>query len=245
MKASAAQLVITSSTEQLVLQMKKASSYKGLPQAVTGILTYTTQPGAVHSLQINAKGSGALPTIDTLPNRNTADNSSLLLIMLAALMGGVILNLMPCVLPVLSLKVLSLVNQAKDSRSHQLLLALSYTLGIMSSLVAIGAALLILREQGAKIGWGFQLQYAPIIGLLALFFFVLGLSFLGFIEFGGKLANKAANLDRKEGIGGAFLSGLLATLVATPCTAPFLGTAIGVALIRPWYQALAIFASMG
>ncbi len=244
-KASAPQSVNSSSPEQLLLHIKKAPSFKGLPQIVSGILTYTTQSGTREALNINVKGSDSLSQINILPPQNAEKDTSLMLLIVAALIGGMILNLMPCVLPVLSLKVLSLVNQAEDLRSRQFILTLSYTVGIISSLMALGGLLLVLRDQGAKIGWGFQLQYAPVIGLLALFFFVLGLSFLGFIEFGGKLANKAANLDRKEGIGGAFLSGLLATLVATPCTAPFLGTAIGVALIRPWYQALAIFASMG
>jgi thiol:disulfide interchange protein DsbD len=244
-KASAPQLVSSSTSGQSLLQLKQASSYKGLPETVSGILTYTTQAGEVQALKINAQSNARSQTAEVLPLPKGKDGGSLFVILLSALIGGIILNLMPCVLPVLSLKVLSLVNQAEDSRRQQLLLTLCYTLGIISSLVALGGLLLILREQGAKIGWGFQLQYAPFIGLLTLFFFILGLSFLGFIEFGGRLASKAANLDKKEGVAGAFLSGLLATLVATPCTAPFLGTAVGVALIRPWYQALAIFASMG
>lgn len=247
--SSAPQLLLTGSGRKM-LQMKKAPSFSSFRGPVPGILEVRHSDGSVHSYAM----SGTPDTVAVsepvkpaaLPSPMAEEQSTSLVVLIGlALLGGMILNLMPCVLPVLSLKVLSLVDHACDSRRRKLLLAGCYAGGTVFSLVALAGILLLLRTGGAQIGWGFQLQYPPVVGLLALFFFVVGLSFLGFFDVGGRLAHHACQLDKREGPGGAFLSGLLATIVATPCTAPFMGTAVGVALLRPWYEALTIFAALG
>ncbi len=163
--------------------------------------------------------------------------------LLLALLGGVILNLMPCVLPVLSLKLLGLVGKqtVAASRRH----ALAYTAGVLASMLLLGGLALGLRAAGAALGWGFQLQQAWVVALLALLMLALGLSLSGVWQLGGRWAGAGQALTERGGLGGDFFTGVLAVVVATPCTAPFMGAALAWAFTAPWWLALAVFAALG
>ena len=163
--------------------------------------------------------------------------------MLAAL-GGVILNLMPCVFPVLSLKVLAIAAKGGD-RSGKVLHGLLYSGGVITSFVAIAALLLALRSAGEAIGWGFHLQSPVFVAALVYLFVVMGLGLSGLIHIGSGLMGSGEALTRRGGHLGSFLTGVLATVVASPCTAPFMGTALGWAMTRDTVEALSVFAALG
>ncbi|WP_078083521.1 protein-disulfide reductase DsbD family protein [Microbulbifer mangrovi] len=161
------------------------------------------------------------------------------LLVVAAIAGGAILNLMPCVFPVLSIKLFGLMGP-EAAASGRLKEGLRYAAGVLVTFAALGALLLILRAGGAAIGWGFQLQSAPVVLGLILLFWVMALSFSGLYEFGHHLMNLAGNSR-----GGAFVTGVLAVFVAAPCTGPFMGAALGAATLLPAYGAMAIFLGLG
>ena len=165
--------------------------------------------------------------------------------LLLALLGGLILNLMPCVFPVLSMKALSLVQMAEKSHAATRLHGLTYTAGVLTSFAAIAGLLIALHGAGAQIGWGFQLQNPLVVLLLAYLLFAVGLNLSGFYEISGSFTNVGAGLGQKEGTTESFFTGVLATIVATPCTAPFMGVAMGYALVQPAPVALMVFLSLG
>lgn len=158
-------------------------------------------------------------------------------------MGGLILNVMPCVFPVLSIKALSLAGgaQAGTARRHGLL----FLAGVMTTFLLLAAGLLALQAAGAAVGWGFQLQEPVVIGALALLFFVIGLNLVGAFEIGGAAQNVGASLAGRGGDAGAFFTGALAVVAATPCTAPFMAGALGWAATQPPAASLAVFAGLG
>lgn len=167
-----------------------------------------------------------------------------------ALIGGLILNLMPCVFPVLSLKALQLAQHraepAPGERDHSAIVhGWLYTAGVVISFVLVALVLLALRSLGAWVGWGFQLQSPGFVAALVVLFFVLALAMSGFIEIAGRWMGAGQSLATRSGWSGSFFTGVLATLVATPCTAPFMGAAIGYALTQTWPIGLTIFAVMG
>ena len=164
--------------------------------------------------------------------------------LLGALLGGLLLNLMPCVFPVLAIKLLALTRHANDRRAHRLSAAF-YTAGQLASFLALGALMLSLRAVGAQFGWGFQLQSPLVVAALAALFTVLGLNLAGLFEFGRFVpAGVAAAEAHHPGVD-AFLSGVLTVLIASPCTAPFMGAAVGLAVGLPAAQALAVFGAVG
>ena len=165
--------------------------------------------------------------------------------LLLALLGGVVLNLMPCVFPVLFLKALSLVQSQGEERSRMRTHGLMYTLGIVVSFWAIVAVLLVLRGGGNKFGWGFQLQSPGFVACLAMLLFFFALSLVGVFEFGLSLTSTGDALTRKHGVAGSFFTGVLATVVATPCVGPFMGVAIGFALSQPPLVTFAVFTALG
>ncbi|CAI8325970.1 protein-disulfide reductase DsbD [Porticoccaceae bacterium] len=166
-------------------------------------------------------------------------------ILLFALAGGMILNLMPCVFPVLSIKALSFTRTHLSDRSKQIH-GLAYTAGVVSSFVAIAVVMLALRSAGEAVGWGFQLQSPAFIIALIYLFFVMGLAFSGYLEIGTGLMSmgQSSNTD-DEGLTSSFLTGVLATTVASPCTAPFMGPALGFAVSQSAATALLVFAVIG
>lgn len=170
--------------------------------------------------------------------------AALLAAMGAALIGGLILNLMPCVFPVISIKALSLAKTAHDDpktvRAHGWL----YTAGVMATFMILTVILLIIKAAGQDIGWGFQLQSPIIVGVLALLLFAIGLNLLGMFEIGTGLQNTGSGLATKGGGSGAFFTGALAVVVATPCTAPFMAGAMGYALSQNALVTIVIFAAL-
>ena len=166
----------------------------------------------------------------------------LAVVLLLALAGGVLLNLMPCVFPVLSIKAMSLVAAAgHDQRAH----GIAYTFGVVLSFAALAGVLLALRAGGEALGWGFQLQSPWFVGALVYLFFVMGLALSGVFEFGTRMMGVGQNLTEAAGLRGSFFTGVLACVVASPCTAPFMGTALGVAVLLPWPQAMSVFLALG
>lgn len=169
---------------------------------------------------------------------------SLGLVLLFAFAGGIILNLMPCVFPILSIKVLSFTMTHQTRRSRHIH-GLAYTAGVVISFVAIAIVMLALRAAGESIGWGFQLQSPLFVIALVYLFFVMGLGLSGYLEIGSNLMSLGQNSQQQDGLGSSFMTGVLATTVASPCTAPFMGPALGFAIAQPSYIALLVFAFLG
>ena len=177
------------------------------------------------------------------PTTATSGNWQWLPAILLALLGGLILNLMPCVLPVLSFKAMALAQagSAGHARQH----ALWYTAGVMSSFAALGIGVLALRSAGQALGWGFQLQQPIVVGALALLMFAIGLMMSGLFNWGTGFAGMGQSLTEKSGPAGDFFTGVLAVVVASPCTAPFMGSALAYAFSAHWLLALAVFLALG
>ncbi|AMO67688.1 c-type cytochrome biogenesis protein [gamma proteobacterium BDW918] len=178
----------------------------------------------------------------TSPLPATADVPTLWLILIFAALGGAILNLMPCVFPVLGLKVLSFANARSGSPASH---GVAYSAGVVLSFVAVAGVLIALQQAGQAIGWGFQLQTPWFVALLASLFFVLSLNLLGVFEIGGSWMSVGDDLSRQSGYSGSFFTGVLATVVASPCTAPFMGTAVGFAASQTPAISLLVFAFIG
>ncbi len=194
-------------------------------------------PALEAALRANTAGAAAVPA------RTSAPPLTLLVALLGALLGGMILNLMPCVFPVLALKVVSFVH-VKD-QSTRIKNGLAYSAGLILSFLALGALLLGLRAAGQQLGWGFQLQSPAVVAMLAALFTLLGLNLAGVFEFGNFMPSRLAAFQVKNPTFNAFLSGVLVTAIASPCTAPFMGAALGYAVGLPAAQALAVFATLG
>jgi thiol:disulfide interchange protein DsbD len=197
----------------------------------SGIVEISTTPSS------SAQSASSINTVGT-------ESFSLGLILLFALAGGMILNLMPCVFPVLSIKALSFTMTHQTDKGKQAH-GLAYTAGVVSSFVAIALVMLALRAAGEAIGWGFQLQSPLFVIFLIYLFFVMGLAFSGYLEIGSGLMSVGQSSDNEEGLGSSFMTGVLATTVASPCTAPFMGPALGFAISQPSYVALLVFAFLG
>jgi thiol:disulfide interchange protein len=170
---------------------------------------------------------------------------SLVVLMLLAIAGGLILNLMPCVFPVLSIKAINVVEQAKKDPGAVRTKGLVFAAGVISSMLCLAAVLLALRAGGEEIGWGFQLQSPLFVTLMIYLLLAVGLNLSGVFEVGGGLAGVGDGLTHGEGYSASFFTGVLTTLVATPCTAPFMAAAVGAALTQSAINALCIFAALG
>ena len=174
-----------------------------------------------------------------------AGQTTIFTALVLALLGGVILNLMPCVFPVLSIKALSLVKISKKSPKLARRHGWAYTLGILASFGVIAGLLIAFKAAGAQIGWGFQLQNPLVVGGLAYLLFLIGLNLLGFFDVKTSFGNVGSKLAQGDGLTNSFFMGVLATLVATPCTAPFMAAAIGYALVQPALVAMLVFLTLG
>ncbi len=188
-------------------------------------------------------GVASVTAAPTTPSRSAA--SALWPLAGLALLGGLVLNLMPCVLPVLSIKAVSLVEQAARHPREVRHKGLAFGGGVITSMLALAAVLIVLRTGGARVGWGFQLQSPRFVTLMSYLLLLVGLNLSGVFEFGGAFADVGEKLTRDGGIRGSFFTGVLTTLVASPCTAPFMATAVGVALTQSAPRALTIFAALG
>lgn len=164
---------------------------------------------------------------------------------LFAFLGGLILNLMPCVFPVLAIKATAVAGMSGGDRRAVRLSGLFYTFGVLAAFMALALALLAVRLGGSAVGWGFQFQSPLFVAAMSWLMLAIGLNLSGVFEVGGALAGAGQGLAARKGHAGSFFTGLLAVVVATPCTAPFMGAAIGSALVAPAYVSLAVFATMG
>lgn len=209
------------------------------PASISPALQAALQANALAQAQTQAQDAAAAPST-TAP----VTLGVWLVALAAALVGGVILNLMPCVFPVLAIKVAGFARHAQDVRAHRLS-GLAYTAGVLVSFVALGALMLGLRATGEAVGWGFQLQSPAVVAALALLFTLMGLNLGGLFEFGRMLPSSLAGLQLRHPVLDAFLTGVLAVAVASPCTAPFMGASLGLTATLPAVQALSIFAAIG
>ncbi|WP_353377058.1 protein-disulfide reductase DsbD [Microbulbifer sp. SSSA007] len=235
----------TAGTAQLELHYQGCADAGLCYPPQTRHYTVNTSDGSIEA----AKGgfsNVADPTAGAPPQGANAGSSSITLplALLFAFAGGLLLNLMPCVFPVLSIKLLA-VSQAAQNDSQRHHHGWAYTAGVVLSFVAIAAVMLALRAGGEAIGWGFQLQSPWLVAGLAYLFFIMGLSLSGVTEFGAGLMGIGSNLNNSQGLRGSVTSGALATLVASPCTAPLMGSALGFAVTQPAIVALSVFASLG
>jgi thiol:disulfide interchange protein len=192
-------------------------------------------PALEAALRGNAGGTGTPPA---------PASTTLVAALVGALLGGLILNLMPCVFPILAIKVVAFTRHADDRRGHRVA-GLAYTAGVIASFAALGALMLALRAAGEQLGWGFQLQSPLVVAALAALFTLIGLNLAGLFEFGGVLPSSVASLEARHPVANAFLSGVLAVAIASPCTAPFMGASLGFAIGLPAVEALLVFAFIG
>ncbi|MBY0455542.1 MAG: thioredoxin family protein [Burkholderiaceae bacterium] len=197
-------------------------------------------PALAAALAANQSAAGAAPTTTT----HTPALGSLLAALVGGLLGGLLLNLMPCVFPILALKVMGFARHGSQRRAQRLA-GVAYTAGVVLSFLALGGLLLGLRAAGEQLGWGFQLQSPAVVALLAALFTLIGLNLAGLFEFGMFVPGRLASLQARHPVGDAFLSGVLAVAIASPCTAPFMGASLGFAVGMPSAQALAVFAALG
>lgn len=181
--------------------------------------------------------------LTTAPPATNATNTWLLALG-GALLGGLILNLMPCVLPVLAIKVVGFAQHGGSARTNRVH-GLAYTAGVLLSFLVLGGGLLALRSAGEQLGWGFQLQSPTVVAALATLFTLIGLNLAGLYGIGQVLPQAVVNLRAQRPAADAFLTGVLATAVASPCTAPFMGASMGLAMGLPTAQALGVFAALG
>lgn len=221
---------------------------------VAGLLKVQYDDGTVRGFDLEATEATneTLAAVASAAGTQQAGNGSgsggeqnLLLIMLFALIGGALLNLMPCVFPVLSLKALSLVSKSHYRATERRLHGVAYTAGIILAFMILASALLALRAGGEAVGWAFQLQSPWFVALLVYLFFLMGLSLSGVYQIGGGLTGIGQSLTEKSGYRGSFFTGVLATVVASPCTAPFMGAALGFALSQSWLVAMVVFVFLG
>jgi len=182
---------------------------------------------------------------DVTRNPEKELSMSILQAIIFAFVGGIILNLMPCVFPIISLKILSFVSMGGSSRSKIRTHSLLFCMGVIISFLLIALSLLVLKSAGNSVGWGFQLQSPVIVGILSILMFVIGLILLMNIDIGTSMTKLGKIGMNETKYSSSFLTGILAVVVASPCTAPFMGAAIGYALIQPSFVTLPIFISLG
>jgi thiol:disulfide interchange protein/DsbC/DsbD-like thiol-disulfide interchange protein len=230
--------IVSGSVEATQIAFERGQIARSLPQRLDGVL--------VVEEDIGGKPVRHAFAIDAAPAPIAGQGISLLQAALLALVAGIILNLMPCVFPVLSIKILHLTQHASEAPARIRLHGLAYTAGILGSFAALAGVLYALRAGGAEIGWGFQLQSPAVVATLAFVLFAFGLSLSGVLPIGTSLTRVGGSrLLQRTGLSGSFFAGMLATVVATPCTAPFMGASIGYALTQPFLVGLAVFLSLG
>lgn len=235
--------------------LKKDENLSGAPAQLNGVLSLADGTAyVVHAVAGAAPAAAAEAGIVS----GTGGLGNFLRIALLAFAGGVLLNLMPCVFPVLFIKGLSLLEssnrernqdqignqEGSPGRSHLRMHGVAYSAGILVSFWAVVAVLLALRAGGHHLGWGFQFQSPSFLAVIALLLFFMGLSLAGMFEIGLTVTSKGGSLAARQGYGGSFFTGVLAMVVATPCAAPFMGAAIGFALVQSSPVAFAVFTAL-
>ncbi|WP_395714872.1 protein-disulfide reductase DsbD family protein [Reyranella sp.] len=234
------------------IPLKRGDAKAALPERLTGTLVLTEKTGGGEVRQafdLSARLDPALvPAASLGASFAAAEGSEQLSLgqaLLFALLGGLILNLMPCVFPVLAMKAAAFARLAGHARAEMRRDGIAYTAGVLASFAAMAGIVIGLRGSLGEVSWGFQFQ-SPVFSLLiAYLFFVVGLNLSGVFEVGGRLAGLGQGLAARGGTTGAFFTGVLAVIVATPCTAPFMAAALGFALSQPVPQTVAVLLAMG
>ena len=233
---------LTSYTEDQIYE-KNLNSFTLEIKASKAKLNLDRFEGVIETL--NSDGKNYYEISFPLQNKVKSDNQNIVLLILFAFIGGLILNIMPCVFPILSIKILRFVEYSENSSSQTYKFGLFYSLGVILSFLLIAFTLLALKSSGEVIGWGFQLQYPLVIAILFYLFVALGFMFMSNLVFGSKLGQLSLAAQVKNESFESFLTGILAVVVASPCTAPFMGSAIGFALLQPSLNSIFIFLSLG
>lgn len=220
----------------LTMTLQKGQGYKPGPSA--GLLSITDGGGQKRwfALELTPTAATAVETASGLPLWQMA---------LFAFLGGLMLNLMPCVFPVLAIKAAALAGMSGSDRREVRLSGMFYTLGVLAAFMTLAMALLAVRAGGNAVGWGFQFQSPLFVTAMCWLMLAIGLNLSGVFEVGSSVTGAGQNLADRKGHSGSFFTGLLAVVVATPCTAPFMGAAIGSALVAPALVSLVVFAMMG
>lgn len=223
-------------TESNLLQLSvpRMDNAEGVPGS--GIVSVETAQGAKH-YEV---------TLASTPQAGTNNGTpAFAAILLFAMLGGLILNLMPCVLPVLSLKALAIVKKSGAEHTAVVRQGVAYTLGVLVSFTTVAGILIGLQQGGEAVGWGYQMQSPVFVGCLAYLLFLVGLNLSGVFELPVLWGNVGSDVTNEASVRGSFFTGVLATAVATPCTAPFMASAVGVALTLAPLQALLVFEALG
>jgi DsbC/DsbD-like thiol-disulfide interchange protein/cytochrome c biogenesis protein CcdA len=216
---------------------------KALPDTISGLFRIGEGEGLMVSARAGAVPKGGEPVAGASPAAASKIETPFIgWLLLGALVGGLLLNIMPCVFPILGLKALALAKAGGDEGEARAD-ALAYTLGVVVSCITLGAIMLLLRAGGQEVGWAFQLQEPGFVLFLFLLMVAITANLLGLFELGNVQLGDA--LTRKQGLIGSFWTGALAAIVATPCTGPFMAAALGTALLLPTAQALLLFATLG
>ena len=238
--------------ERWMVRVPVSTARQENPQKITWLLV-AGSGAARRGVETVVPVSGAWPSpkvhalVTPSSRPESADPTSavgFVLALVGALLGGLILNCMPCVLPVLAIKVLGFAQHGVSQRMRRMT-GVAYTLGVVASFVTLGGIVLVLRAMGEQLGWGFQLQSPAVVATLAMLFTMIALNLWDVFSLGNLLPSGLASLQTRHPVLDALLSGVLAVAVASPCTAPFMGASLGLALTMPAWQALAVFACMG
>lgn len=250
---------VKSEDDQIIIEHKRGD--QPLPEMIQGLLVIKSKiKGSNIGYQVKIKNN--IDESQTSPDENTApteQNSGTetmkdtsiepdvtwISALYLAFFGGILLNLMPCVFPVLSIKALSLIKLDATKQKQARIQGVAYAAGVILSFIAIGGLLVLLRNAGNAIGWGFQLQNPMVIAVLAYLLFAIGLNLIGFFELGTRISNIGGRFANSNSVNGSFFTGVLATIVATPCTAPFMGAAMGFAITQSATVSLSVFALLG
>lgn len=263
--ANAARQGVRTGADGVLLELKASEFAKPGDTPFSGIIVVTQPDGSLKAWEVPATpgpvpagvadkafanpdpapAGSAPPPPASLAEAAPLDGAALLALLAFSFLGGLVLNLMPCVLPVLAIKAAGLVHTAHDpkqSRAH----GLAYLAGVLVCFAAVGALLVGLKAAGdASAGLGFQFQYSWVVALFAILMFAIGLNLLGVFEIGGSLMGVGSRLAEREGVSGAFFTGLLAAFVGAPCVGPFMGPAVGAAATQPPHIVMAIFLLIG
>jgi thiol:disulfide interchange protein len=236
--------VLNYAVENGTLILSASRTEEAPPERLSGILSITSPMGDVSHYDAGFKAGKPIAS-PAGGKAAQADTPWFPLTLLFALLGGLVLNLMPCVLPILSLKALAIAKKGGGSHEHVAAQGVAYTLGIVLTFSVLAGILLALRSGGEAVGWGYQMQSPAFVGFLIYLLFLVGLSLSGMFHLPVVLGHAGADIANESTVRGSFLTGVLATAVATPCTAPFMASAVGAALTMPAFQAMLVFQVLG
>ncbi|MGC9034508.1 MAG: protein-disulfide reductase DsbD family protein [Verrucomicrobiia bacterium] len=241
-------IVEKSGENRYIIKKDAILTGKTLPSQIGGVLTFSIKTAdgregvEVKNIQVSEINSGQTGTSSQMLSGSLTFLTALYL----AFLGGIILNFMPCVLPVISLKIMSIINQSTESPGKIRLMGFVFTAGVVVSLLIMALIVVLVQQAGKLAGWGMQFQSPVFVVLATILVTVIGLNLFGIYEisFGSSALDKAAGLASKQGLAGSFFHGALVVILATPCTAPFLGAALGYAFTQPAAKTFATFFSI-